>query len=251
MAATFGSPVSAVLLAIELLLFEFRPRSIIPVSLASATATAVRIVFVGTAPIFAMPDRRAAERRSAGDVRRSSARWSASLSVYVTRARLLRSRTCSRNCPSTGCGGRRSAAVAVGRRWLLRAADARRRLRQHRSNRRRQSGRRGGGLSVRVEVHLLGRSRSAAGRPAERWRRCSRSAAGAASCSASCCRLQFPHFGIDPRICGAGRHGGHVRRRLAGAAGVGRIRLRDHAAAAGPLAAARLAALRDSWSRRC
>jgi CIC family chloride channel protein len=56
MAATFGSPVSAVLLAIELLLFEYRPRSIIPVALACVTAQAVRIAFVGTAPIFAMPD---------------------------------------------------------------------------------------------------------------------------------------------------------------------------------------------------
>jgi H+/Cl- antiporter ClcA len=55
MAATFGSPVSAVLLAIELLLFEYRPRSIIPVSLACATAQGVRIAFVGTQPIFAMP----------------------------------------------------------------------------------------------------------------------------------------------------------------------------------------------------
>jgi CIC family chloride channel protein len=56
MAATFGSPVSAVLLAVELLLFEFRPRSMIPVALASATAAAVRVVFEGTAPVFAMPD---------------------------------------------------------------------------------------------------------------------------------------------------------------------------------------------------
>ena len=31
MAATFGSPVSAILLAVELLLFEYRPRSLIPV----------------------------------------------------------------------------------------------------------------------------------------------------------------------------------------------------------------------------
>jgi chloride channel protein, CIC family len=38
MAATFGSPVSAVLLAVELLPFEYRARSIIPVALASATA---------------------------------------------------------------------------------------------------------------------------------------------------------------------------------------------------------------------
>jgi CIC family chloride channel protein len=56
MAATFGSPVSAVILSIELLLFEFRPRSIIPVSLAAATATAVRIALVGAKPIFAMPN---------------------------------------------------------------------------------------------------------------------------------------------------------------------------------------------------
>ncbi|HUJ15744.1 MAG TPA: chloride channel protein [Thermoanaerobaculia bacterium] len=55
MAATFGSPVSAVLLAIELLLFEFRPRSIVPVALASVSATAVRMLLVGTKPIFAMP----------------------------------------------------------------------------------------------------------------------------------------------------------------------------------------------------
>jgi H+/Cl- antiporter ClcA/CBS domain-containing protein len=52
MAATFGSPVAAVLLAMELLLFEFRPRSLIPVSLACVAATAVRIAHVGMQPIF-------------------------------------------------------------------------------------------------------------------------------------------------------------------------------------------------------
>jgi H+/Cl- antiporter ClcA/CBS domain-containing protein len=56
MSATFGSPVSAVLLAIELLLFEYRPRSIIPVALAAATATAVRIAFVGGAPVWPLPE---------------------------------------------------------------------------------------------------------------------------------------------------------------------------------------------------
>ena len=56
MAATFGSPVAAVLLAVELLLFEYRPRSLIPVSLAAATATGVRIAFVGGAPVFPMPN---------------------------------------------------------------------------------------------------------------------------------------------------------------------------------------------------
>ncbi|HET8770059.1 MAG TPA: chloride channel protein [Gemmatimonadaceae bacterium] len=54
MAATFGTPVSATLLAVELLLFEYRPRSLIPVALAAALATAVRVGFVGTAPVFGM-----------------------------------------------------------------------------------------------------------------------------------------------------------------------------------------------------
>jgi len=56
MAATFGSPVAAVLLAMELLLFEFRPRSLIPVALACVAATAVRIAHVGMQPIFGFSD---------------------------------------------------------------------------------------------------------------------------------------------------------------------------------------------------
>ena len=56
MAATFGSPVSAVLLAVELLLFEFRPRSLIPVVLASAAADGTRILIEGVGPVFPMPD---------------------------------------------------------------------------------------------------------------------------------------------------------------------------------------------------
>jgi H+/Cl- antiporter ClcA/predicted transcriptional regulator len=54
MAATFGSPVSAVLLAVELLLFELRARSLIPVAFASTTATAVRFATAGSAPMFPM-----------------------------------------------------------------------------------------------------------------------------------------------------------------------------------------------------
>jgi CIC family chloride channel protein len=54
MSATFGSPVSAVLLAIELLLFEYRPRSLVPVAMASAVAAAVRAEAMGTVPIFPM-----------------------------------------------------------------------------------------------------------------------------------------------------------------------------------------------------
>jgi H+/Cl- antiporter ClcA len=42
MTATFGTPVAAVLLAVELLLFEWKPRSVIPVALACAVATVLR-----------------------------------------------------------------------------------------------------------------------------------------------------------------------------------------------------------------
>lgn len=55
MAATFGTPVAAVLLAIELLLFEFRARSIIPVAIATVVATAARIALHGADPVFLMP----------------------------------------------------------------------------------------------------------------------------------------------------------------------------------------------------
>ena len=52
MAATFNSPLAAVLLAVELLLFEWKPRSLIPVGFASITATLLRGVLLGTSPIF-------------------------------------------------------------------------------------------------------------------------------------------------------------------------------------------------------
>ncbi|HTM71171.1 MAG TPA: chloride channel protein [Luteimonas sp.] len=55
MTAIFGSPVAAVILAVELLLFELRPRSLIPVALATVAAASVRYAMVGNTPVFAMP----------------------------------------------------------------------------------------------------------------------------------------------------------------------------------------------------
>lgn len=52
MAAIFAAPVAAVLLAVELLLFEWKPRSFIPVALAAAVAGAMRVAFLGAGPIF-------------------------------------------------------------------------------------------------------------------------------------------------------------------------------------------------------
>jgi H+/Cl- antiporter ClcA/CBS domain-containing protein len=52
MSATFAAPVAAVLLAFELLLFEWKPRSLIPVALASITAGVAREYWIGSAPLF-------------------------------------------------------------------------------------------------------------------------------------------------------------------------------------------------------
>ncbi len=52
MSATFAAPVSAVLLAVELLLFEWKPRSLIPVAVASAAAGMARHWMLGAGPIF-------------------------------------------------------------------------------------------------------------------------------------------------------------------------------------------------------
>ena len=56
MSATFASPVAAVLLAVELLLFEWKPRSLIPVALASAVAAVARRYILGFGPLFPVPE---------------------------------------------------------------------------------------------------------------------------------------------------------------------------------------------------
>jgi len=55
MAAIFASPMAAVLLAVELLLFEWRPRSFIPVAVSATVASMVRVLFLGDGPIFPIP----------------------------------------------------------------------------------------------------------------------------------------------------------------------------------------------------
>lgn len=55
MAATFNTPIAAVTLAIELLLFEFMSRSFIPICIASVLATSVRFGLFGTGPMFSVP----------------------------------------------------------------------------------------------------------------------------------------------------------------------------------------------------
>ena len=55
MAAVFATPVAATLLAVELLLFEWRPRSFIPVAFSAVVASALRVPLLGAGPIFPVP----------------------------------------------------------------------------------------------------------------------------------------------------------------------------------------------------
>ncbi|MBV8550332.1 MAG: chloride channel protein [Acidobacteriaceae bacterium] len=55
MSATFAAPLASVLIAVELLLFEWKPRTAIPAALASATACVVRRYLLGLGPLFPVP----------------------------------------------------------------------------------------------------------------------------------------------------------------------------------------------------
>ncbi len=54
MSATFNTPIAGVILAIELLLFEFRARSFIPLVISSTLATAIHFALIGKGPMFAV-----------------------------------------------------------------------------------------------------------------------------------------------------------------------------------------------------
>jgi H+/Cl- antiporter ClcA len=56
MAATFSTPIAAVIMAIELLLFEFKSRSFIPLVIASTLATNVHFLMFGWGPLFKVDD---------------------------------------------------------------------------------------------------------------------------------------------------------------------------------------------------
>ncbi len=55
MAATFGTPLAAVILAIELLLFEFSTRAFVPLVVSAAVAAGVHSAIFGAGPLFAVP----------------------------------------------------------------------------------------------------------------------------------------------------------------------------------------------------
>ena len=114
MSATFAAPVAAVLLAVELLLFEWKPRSLIPGGAGQRDRRR-------RAPLH--PGRRPAVSRSRR-IRSSSARRACSAASRRTAGgRALGAadarpstppRTPFSGCRFTGCGGRRSAAWSIG-----------------------------------------------------------------------------------------------------------------------------------------
>lgn len=55
MAATFGTPIAAILLVVELLLFEFRVKSLVPVGVSSAIGAWMHIYLISSRPLFATP----------------------------------------------------------------------------------------------------------------------------------------------------------------------------------------------------
>src|SRR5207244_2216022 len=55
MSATFGAPLASVMLAIELLLFEFSPRAFIPLVVASSIAAGIHSTIFGSGPLFHVP----------------------------------------------------------------------------------------------------------------------------------------------------------------------------------------------------
>src|SRR2546423_13626883 len=55
MSATFGAPLAAVILAVELLLFEFSARALVPLIVATSVAAGVHDALFGSGPLFKVP----------------------------------------------------------------------------------------------------------------------------------------------------------------------------------------------------
>ena len=110
MSATFATPVAAVLLAVELLLFEWKPRSVIPVALASAAAVATRWSILGPGPLFPVPPHPSimANPGAAGVFSSRHSRRRALRDCSPQRSTWPK--TPSKNSRSIGCGGPLSAA---------------------------------------------------------------------------------------------------------------------------------------------
>ena len=114
MAAIFGTPVAAVLLAVELLLFEWKPRSFIPVAVARGRRDCLASVAARRGPAFPVCRHRRDSvvrpwaLRAAARHRRRSASGAADRWLYARRGSV------PANCRFIGCGGRRFGGIVVG-----------------------------------------------------------------------------------------------------------------------------------------
>ena len=105
MSATFATPLAAILLAVELLLFELRPRSLVPVAIASATAAVLRGYLLGPGPLFPMPAISGIDPlpTAVGSLLLGAVAWSCRRGHEPDD--VWHSKTCSSGCLCTGCGG--------------------------------------------------------------------------------------------------------------------------------------------------
>ena len=86
MTAVFGTPVAAVMLAVELLLFELRPRSLLPVAIACCVAAAVRPLILDGGALFplhtATPDLKTLASCLVAGLAAGALSWTVSTSLY-------------------------------------------------------------------------------------------------------------------------------------------------------------------------
>jgi H+/Cl- antiporter ClcA len=86
MTAVFGTPIAAVMLAVELLLFELRPRSLLPVAVACCVAAAVRPLLIDGGALFPLhtevPDLRTLASCVAAGLAAGALSWTVSTSLY-------------------------------------------------------------------------------------------------------------------------------------------------------------------------
>src|SRR5205823_15110584 len=55
MAGVYGAPVASIVLAIELLLFEFSARAFVPLAISASVAGGVHVAYAGSGPLFPVP----------------------------------------------------------------------------------------------------------------------------------------------------------------------------------------------------
>ena len=86
MTAVFGTPIAAVMLAVELLLFELRPRSLLPVAVACCVAAALRPLLLEGGALFPLhtttPDLKTLASCVAAGLAAGALSWTVSTSLY-------------------------------------------------------------------------------------------------------------------------------------------------------------------------